>query len=62
MLISVKLLAIRITNLIINLINLITSKKKTRKMDPDRDLDACYEHVMKLVDEVGQVMFRFRLI
>ncbi|XP_063701504.1 inositol monophosphatase 1 [Culicoides brevitarsis] len=25
-------------------------------MDPDRDLDACYEHVMKLVDEVGDII------
>lgn len=30
-------------------------------MDPDRDLDACYEHVMKLVDEVGEVCCNFLL-
>lgn len=24
-------------------------------MDPDRDLDACFETVMKLVDEAGEV-------
>lgn len=26
--------------------------------DPDRDLDLCYEHVMKLVDEVGDVSYQ----
>lgn len=32
-------------------------ENKPSTMDPDQNLDACFETVMKLVDEAGEVSF-----
>lgn len=44
------------------LIKLSKLKKKSSTMDPDRNLDVCFETVMKLVDEAGEVGIFISLI